>query len=63
VKGGGPSEEFQELERKAAASEEWRTKALALEHEHTSRDIHQDPPTPHDPNNPPAHVDDVEYFL
>jgi hypothetical protein len=31
VKGGGPSSEFEELTRKAAAAEEWRAKCAALE--------------------------------
>ena len=41
VKGGGASEYFQELTRKAESAEEWRNKAAELEHEHTSRDIHE----------------------
>lgn len=49
VKGGGPSEYFQELTRKAESAEEWRNKAAALEHEHTSRDIHEPPPDPNAP--------------
>ncbi len=60
VKGGGPSQEFQELERKAASADEWRNKAAALEAEHTSRDIAEPPP-----NTAPTAGNEAEneYFL
>ncbi|HLZ12540.1 MAG TPA: hypothetical protein VKP58_08130 [Candidatus Acidoferrum sp.] len=62
VKGGGPSEEFQALENKAAACEEWRSKAQALEMEHASRDI--DAPTPQTaPSAGAPVVEKEEYFL
>jgi hypothetical protein len=63
VKGGGPSEFFQDLKRKADSADSWREKAVALEYEHTSRDI--DEPAHVDPAAPavPAPADDVEYFL
>lgn len=63
VRGGGASEEFQELERKAAASEEWRLKAASLEMEHASRDIADPAPAtaPSAGGDPPA--PEIEYFL
>jgi hypothetical protein len=60
VKGGDPSAFFLELQAKAQSADEWRNKAAALEHEHTSRDIHEPPPAP----VPPPNADpEVEYFL
>jgi hypothetical protein len=63
VKGGGPSEFFQDLKRKAEAADSWREKAVALEHEHTSRDISDPAPNTNPAAPAPATADDVEYFL
>ena len=62
VKGGDPSAFFEDLKRKAESADSWREKAVALEHEHTSRDI-SDPPPVVTPPVVPAPEEDVEYFL
>ena len=60
VKGGGASEYFQELTNKAASAEEWRQKAVTLELEHTSRDIHEGERLPA-ADHPPA--EETESFF
>jgi hypothetical protein len=62
VKGGGPSEFLQELQRKAESADEWRAKAIALEAEHTSRDI-SDPAPRVIPAAPADPAGETEYFL